>query len=347
MTTALGSLARVAAGKESDWGSGVAVTDLIPALSESIEASYDYNYRETLVGDGGRRKGTFTGRSIMGGLTVEAIYDLIAGDPYGIELFILAALGTCTRDAVNDSNQYTVADQIDEHLTVCINDQVSLREYISAMVRGFTFTLSQNENGQFDFDLIAKEEYKTGDAGITNAIADLAALDPTSMLVTPLRFDDATFRIADVANVLASGDAVGISSVTISFRRSLTDAQFTTASSSRTIRPRENAAREVTLSFDIPRYDSTTFLAWRDNKTELQADLKFTSGTYQFNFHLPCVEILTLGKPLSGPGLYMQTVNCTCSMRTTTNTYMKFIDASTTVDDEIGIECKSARTAVL
>lgn len=346
MTTALGSLARIAIGKETDWGTAVAITDLVPALSESMEANFARNLRETLVGDGGRRKGTRTGRSIMGNLTVDGVYDLIAGDFYGIETLILTALGTATRDAVNDSTQFTIASQIDEHLTLCINDQVSLREYVSAMVQGWSFTLSENSNGQFSFDLISKEEYKTGDGSITNAIADLTALSPTNMVIVPLRFDDATFRIADVSDALTSGDAVGISSITISFTRNLTAPQFTSASSSRTIRPREDGFREVSLTFDVPRYENTNFLSWRDNGTELQADLKFASGTYQFNFHIPCVEIETLGKPLSGPGLYTQTINCICSKRTTSNTFMKFIDASTTVDAEIGIECKSARTAV-
>jgi len=348
MSTGQGVASRCALGKESSFGTAVAVTDIVPFSSESINRAIQQLEKQYLDGTVGRKGLKNSVVSVLGGLECEFIWDEESGDPIGLENFLRGFFGASARDAGNGLNQYKTANAVDDFYTICFNKQVSNWEIVSAKIN--TLTIAGESAGKFTLavEIIGYDLLRTGDGGITNAIAAVTGLsntdDPAAMV-----YDDLVFRIGDQANSLAAGDQYKIDSFELVCNNNLTEPEFSTIDSGHTdslltLEPVRNGQREVDLKITLPRYDSDQIFTWLNNGTALQADLKVASGSYEFNMLLPNVKIV--GDPtanIGGAELIKPEINIQAHRLAAKHAYMTYQD-SDTIDDEIGIEAKSGRT---
>ena len=199
MAVAKGHKARLVAGKQTDFDTAAAVTDILPMLSESASRDFIRVADEILSGSAGRVADTVTGKTCTAPITVQGVYDAI-GDPFGIELLLLASMGTVSR--VSNDNRYTIADILGEYLTIGIAKQNSIFEYIGAKCDGMSFSIDQDGLAVFTFPFFCKNRFKTGDGSLTNSIAAANALTKSSL--TKLRWQDMVFRVGNLDDILAS-----------------------------------------------------------------------------------------------------------------------------------------------
>ncbi len=348
MTTATGHQARLAIAKESSYRSALTVDELVPFINESLDDIYAVIDNEVLDGTAGMKVSSRGGKTITGGIEVDCVYDVTAGAVYGIEALIFAAMGTATFSG--GRSEYKIIDELATYLTVAVNKQVSAWEYVSCKFMGFTFNIATDATAKITFDVLPYQRLRTGQAGITNSIADITSLAPTAE-PTKVIFNDLVFRIADDANALTAADQVAISSFDLNFSRELSVPEFATAENSGhtnsqlTLEPKETGKRIVDLSFTIPRYSAETFLDWHDDDELLQADLKFTSGSHEFNIYIPSLKLTADPIPVSDAGLLTQTVTATAFLEHADNTTIAFASTNAIVG-EFGIECKSNRSGV-
>ena len=347
MSTGKGYAARCALGVESTYGTPVAVTELIPFSSESINKLIAKIESEYLDGNPGRKNLTNSLISIQGDLSGEMVYDEETGDPIGCEQLIKGVLGDSARDAANSINQYFCADDVDDHFTIAFSKQVSVWEAASIKVN--TLEIAGNIGEKVTFNaggLIGEQLRRTGDAGIENAAAALNALSPT--LPTNIVLEDAVFRIGVIAAALDSDDETCIEGFSLSINNNLSDPQHATEcstndSSLTTLEPLRNGRREITFTIQIPRYTADTFFGHLDDDAVLHADLKFSTGSYEFNILLPYLKVDVPTAPIGGAELIKHEVSFVALRNAARNANLKFTDTDL-IADEIGIECKSSRT---
>ena len=349
MATRQGVVSRCALGVESSFATAVAVTEIIPFTSESINKAIQQLESQYLDGNVGRRGLKNSVVSVLGTLECELVWDDDTGDPIGLERILRGVLGASARDSGNSLNQYKTAAAIDDIYTICFNKAVSNWEIVSAKFNTLTLAGESGGKGTLSTDIIGYNLLRTGDAGITNAIAAVTGLSNTDQPEN-LVFDDMVFRIADQANAIASGDQYKIDTFEVVVNNNLSEPEFSTIASGHTnslltLEPVRNGQREVNLAITLPRYDSDQLFTWLNAGTALQADLKFTSGSYEYNVLLPNIKIM--GDPtanIGGAELVKPTFNIMALRNAGINTDMKFQDADV-ITDEIGVECKSGRSS--
>lgn len=348
MSTGQGVAARCALGVESSFGTAVAVTEIIPFSSESINRAIEQLESQYLDGLVGRRGLKNSVVSVLGGLECELVWDEESGDPIGLERLLRGFFGSSARDGVNSLNQYKTATAIGDTYTICFNKQVSNWEVVSAKINTLTIGGESGGKATLAVEIIGYDLLRTGDAGIVNAIAAVTGLANTTQPEN-LSFDDMVFRIGDQANALASGDQYKIDSFELVGNNNLTDPQFSSVDSVHTdslltLEPVRNGQREINLAITLPRYDSDQLFTWLNSATALQADLKFTSGGYEFNILLPNIRIM--GDPqaqISGAELIKPEFNLIAMRLAGAHAHMTFQDSDLVVD-EIGVEAKSGRS---
>ena len=349
MATGQGYASRCALGVESTWGTGVAVSELIPFTSESINRVIAQLESEYLDGNAGRRSLTNSVVSPAGDLECELVWDEIATAIVGIERLLTGGLGTGTWDAVNSLTQFTLANTISRSYTLAFNKSVSVWESLGAKINTLKISGSAGEKVMLSAGIMAKNLLRTGDAGITNAAAALTSLAPAN-IPQNIVFDDCVFRLADQANAIAGGDAFAIDSFEVNVNNNFSEHQFSTTDATVTsaLYSHEflrNGRRETTLSITMPRYTADTIFTWLNSGTALQADLIFTSGSYIFTILLPNIKVTgDPTAPVSGPELIAPSFNFTCLLNPGTNTDMTLTD-TTAITGELAIEVTSARTS--
>lgn len=349
MSIGQGHASRCALGVESTFGTAVAVTELIPFTSESVNKLIALIESEYLDGSPARKNLQNGPISIQGDLSGEMVYDEISGGIIGIERLIRGVMGNSARDAANSLNQYFFANEVDDHYTLAFNKQVSAWE--SQSIKFGSLEISGNIGEKVLFtvgNMIAHDLKRTGDAGIINAIAAITGISPSN-IPSNLILSDNVFRIGDTANALASGDQYCIDGFTFSINNNLTEPTFATECTNNsdpdtTLEPVRNGFREVTLQIRLPRYESDQFFTWQNSGTALQADFKFTLGSYEFNILIPYLKVEAPSAVIGGPELIKPEINFISLRNAGRNTYMTFQD-SDAITDETGIECKSARTS--
>jgi hypothetical protein len=348
MSIGQGVASRCALGVESVFGTAVAVSEIIPFTSESINRAITQLESQYLEGNVARRNLKNSVISVVGGLECELIFDEESGDPIGIERLLRGALGASARDAVNGLNQYKTANAVDDHYTICFNKQVSNWETSSAKINTLTINAEAGGKGMIATDIVAYNLLRTGDAGIVNAIAAVTGLANTTQPEN-LAFDDLVFRIGDQVDALTSADQYKIDNFELVINNNLIEPTWSTPDSVHTdslltLESIRNGFREMNLAITLPRYDSDQNFTWLNNDTPLQCDLKFTSGSYEFNILLPNIKIM--GDPtaqIGGAELIKPEINIMALANNGQNTFMAFQD-SDTITDEIGIEAKSGRS---
>jgi len=349
-STGIGS--RLTLGKESTWGTGVTVTDLFPYLNESISQEGTFLQNDHMSGRVGREIAQLSTKSVSGAINFEPVLDTIAGDPYGWELILLAAMGTATWDATNSLNKYTLANTLATSLTAAINKEVAIWEFTGLKVTSLEISGAFGGSLTAVANVIGKRRYITGDAGITNTTTTVVTNIAPTAKPDLLDLKDATFRLGAQGAALAASDKFAIGSFTLRINNGLSDAQFATCEDTGghtdpvyTLEPARNDYRAIEFEFTIPRYADNQTFTWESGDTALQADLKFAVGSKQFNVYMPNVKFMESPQaPVSGPGLTAVSGKLTCLVNGGTNTDMTFTDTAA-ITNEIGIELKTARTA--
>lgn len=343
-----GIASRCALGVESIFGTAVAVTEILPFTNESINRAITQLESQYLEGNAARRNLKNTVLSVVGGLECELIFDEESGDPIGIERILRGVLGASARDGANNLNQYKTASAVDDIYTICFNKQVSNWESSSVKFNTMNITAEAGGKGMITTEVIGYDLLRTGDAGIVNAIAAVTGLANTTQPEN-LAFDDLVFRISDQVDALDGNDCMKIDSFELAINNNLIEPTWSTPCTDHTnplltLESIRNGFREVSLAIILPRYQSDQVFTWLNNDTALQCDLKFTSGSYEFNILLPNIKIM--GDPtaqIGGAELIKPEVNIMALANSGKNGFMTFQD-SDLITDEIGIEAKSGRT---
>lgn len=349
---AVGRTTRLTAAKESTWGTGIAVTDLITYLTENMTRNQQNvlaEYHASRVGLEDADPTTIDPRATI---TFEAAFDRIAGDPIGWELFLLAAMGTATWDAANSLNQYTMADTLSTSLTLAAAKTVSIWEMIGAKVTALELAGNMDDGKVIGtVELLGKNLLRTGDAGIVNTTTTVNTnITPTAKPPLVL-VKDAIFRIDTLGSALAAADQFGISSFRLRIENALTENDYATpentghTNATHRLEPIRNNIRRVMLEVDVKRYTTDDPFDWVNAGTNLQCDLKFSRGSDELNILIPVAKVLEEpSAPVEGPGAVIQAFKLDAIINNGTNTDLEFQD-STAISKELGIEVKSTRTA--
>lgn len=355
------------------YGTAVAMTDRIPVESESLSQAIKMIEDQTLRGLAGHDVLDLGDISIEGSIKTDLRYTLKSGSYFcGVDLLLSAAMGAAP--VINSSITTLLhAANPTRPVTIAFDKQVAYWEFISSMLKGFTLDMKAGEAVKCEFPLIAHRLIRTGTTNGSAQFAALAANGGKRVL-----FSDLTFRLGDLSDALAAGDAIGLSECKFEFDGNMTPPTFcspdyattvgagthgdntTTHSPRLTLKPVRNGKKKVKLSFTAPRYIADTLNTWLEAKTALQFDAKSSIDTAARTFSLLCplVYLTKVDIPIEGEQATQVKVEAVCMMNggTTTaasgtNDYMTTsIPTTNNIPDEFAIEMKNSadgRTAAI
>jgi len=348
MPTGQGFNSKAALGKESAWGTGVALTEVLPMTSEDFNRQLNKIMNSYLDATVSHKRVQSTVIGVNGTLNLEAVHDVIAGDIFGIGNLLLGALGVATWEAIGGRNQYTLANTVANYYTLAFEKNVSVWEMQGCKINTLEFSGEAGGVISLAAGIVAKDLLRTGDAGIVNASGAFTALINTTEPKL-LQMDDCVIRIDVHGAVLAGADQVNVSGFKLSLNNNLKADDYATPltgeSGDTILEPIRNGKFDVDLELTFPRYTSDSEFGWLNADTPVQCDIKFLLGTDEFNVYLPNCEVMEAGAPIPGAEIFPKTVKLKALHNGTTNTDMAFEDA-TAITGAIGIETKNERTGV-
>jgi hypothetical protein len=346
---------------QSAYRTALVANNKVPFISEGIIGEYERILDESLEGNAGYSANDQGGKIIQGPLKVALRYDLKDGTNFvGTDLLIYMAMGTATWDTVNSSNQIKLAETLEVYATLAfLKGDIgtnALWEFVGGIARKMIISgkFGGNDSAiRADFDWLCYNDPRSSTVNSNTDLTGLPTVEPHRLI-----FGDMVFRIADIADALAAGDKKMITDFKLDLDNNCSAPEFGTAENtghtddSLIIQPNRNGFRTVKFSFTIPRYDVDTYFNAMVNGTHLQADLVFTFSSYKIAIYIPNMVVTKCEAPIPGPSIIPSTVECQCLRGNAYNygvgnTYMKFLDNSTTIAQEIGIETKNGRTAVI
>lgn len=352
MPTGQGFAAMAGIGKESAYGTNVAVDEILPFTSEELNRSIAKIMQEYLDNTPAHRDAQNSVITVNNALSTQGIYDEkdAGGDILGQGLLFLLLLGSATWDGVNSVNKFQVASNPAASATIAINKAVSVWETVSAMIN--SMEMSANHQGvSFNWSIIAQNLLRTGDSGIVNAAAAITGLSVDAIPVK-MSLEHAVFRIGVLGAPLDGNDAFKISEFNLNYGNNLSESTFTTTDSTHTdgtltIQPVRNGRVETMLNFTLPRYESNQFYSWLNANTQLQADLVFTDpvNSKSISFLFPHIKIINPSSPTPDASVFPLTVECQCfdNKDGVINSDMTFTDGDD-ITYQMGIETSDGRT---
>lgn len=193
--------------------------------------------------------------------------------------------------------------------TFALDDQVSVREWLSSMVQGLTLQADPGATS-LTLDMIS---YALSRASVVNTAATMAVLLPNAS--PRLNFVDCVIRLDTFSTsiALSSADQLQCGSLALRIDNNLVT-QFGPHTGLAPGEYERERPAIVTLTLALPRHTVDTWLsAWGSNPT-LMADVKFTGPaigstgfTYQCNLYFPSLKI-TNAQLLPGFGPLSETV---------------------------------------
>ncbi|MFH1616660.1 MAG: phage tail tube protein [Planctomycetota bacterium] len=316
--------------KEASYGSVLEVTEAIPFVSESFGNEIEKHADEVLRGKAGAGASIAGNKSYPFTIPCKLTYE-------DLDLLIAIAMGAAGSPVANGDlydNTYSLAEDLDYSFVAAAYKGVSVWEYLGCKID--TMKISGEANKPLDFEITGAAKSLSLDSA-TNTSVVLTALD-TADAASKIMFSDLEFKIAAQASALSGETEKGIGSFELALANALALDQFDNRAVT-ILEPERNGFREVKFSFKVPRYEADTYLDWRDGDTALHAYLKFASGNYLFDIHIPLIKIDKCTAPISGPGLIEQNIECTCFRDPAS------VSASYTLTDEFEIDVTNARSA--
>lgn len=316
--------------KEAAYGTAIAVNEAIPFVSESFGNEIEKHIDEVLRGKAG------AGATIAGNkmfpftipckLTYEDCDLLVA--------IMMGAAGTPSVNGALYDNTYSLAENLAYSYTAAVYKGVSVWEFAGNKVN--TWKISGEANKPLDVEFGGAAKILDLSSAL-NTSGVLTALD-TEDAASKIMFSDLEFKIAAQASALSGETEKGIGSFDLSGDNKMALDQFDNRAQT-ILEPQRNGIREIKLNFSVPRYEADTYLDWRDADTALHAYLKFVSGSYLWDIHLPKIKIDKAEALTSGPGLIEQKIECTCSRDPGS------VSATFTLTDEMEIDVTNGRSA--
>ena len=357
-TAGKGSSSKAVIAPQSAFTTGIAGTEVLTFNSESIIPDTAVLEAEYLAGRVGREDLIASVKAAAGSIGGECVYDTIAGAPLGWEYMMKAALGFGQQDDTNTDNEYTPSNNLTESYTIGIDKGVSVWDTIGAKVNTLEISGAMGEKTLWNAGIVGRTVLRTGEAGIVNTAASIAALAPTAKPQLIL-LENANFYLRDIAAAIttgaASADKVAIQSFTLSIDNALSEGSYGTCDDGHLdplfgLEPVRDGIRQVNLGLSFPRYHEDTWLDGFSAGTFFQGQFDFVLGTDQFSIYLPLMKIAeTPTAPVDGPSFIQHDVTFACLINGGTNTFMTFPTGGTphTIDFELGMRTNNARTAVL
>jgi len=316
--------------KEAAYGTALEVTEAIPFVSESFGNEIEKHMDAVLRGKAGIGTSIAGNKSHPFSIPCKLTYE-------DLDLLIAIALGSAGTPVANAAlydNTYSLAENLSYSFCSAVYKNVSVWEYAGCKID--TMKIAGEANKPLDFEVggVAKV---LDLASALNTSGVLTALD-TEDAAGKVMFSDLEFKIAAQTDILSGETEKGIGSFELNLVNALILDQFDNRAQT-IIEPQRNGMREVKFSFKVPRYEADTYLDWRDADTALHAYLKFTSGNYMFDIHLPDLKIDKADAPIGGAGLIEQDIQCTCHRDPGS------VSTSFTVTDEMEIDVTNGRSA--
>lgn len=316
--------------KEAAYGNVLAVNEAIPFVSEDFGNEIEKHVDEVLRGKAGA--GTSIAGNKMFPFTIPC--KLTYED---LDLLIAIAMGAAGTPGANGGlydNVYSLAENLAYSYVAAVYKGVSVWEFAGNKIDTLKISGEANKPLDIEFGGAAKA---LDLSSATNTAGVLTGLD-TEDAAAKIMFSDLEFKIAAQASALSGESEKGIGSFELSLANALALDQFDNRAKA-ILEPQRNGLREVKFTFSVPRYEADTYLDWRDADTALHAYLKFTSGNYLFDIHIPKLKIDDAKAPIGGAGLISQQIECTCFRDPGT------VSASFTLTDEFEIDVTNGRSA--
>jgi len=316
--------------KEAAWGTAIAVTEALPFVKEDWSKNLEEIPDEALRGEAGANAPAYKNKIFRASLPFQLTYE-------DLDLLIAIALGAAGTPSVNGAlydNTYSLAEAMTYSFICAILKNVDVWEYCGCKVNTLKISGQANKALAAEFGVCAKDLDR---ASATNTPAVLNALD-TEDDAPRIFFSDMEFKIAAQGDALTGETAKGISQFELMLDNKLKMDDFDNRSLT-ILEPVRDGKRDVRLNLWVPRYESDEYQDWFDDSTPLHAYLKFTSGNYVFDIHLPKLIITNADAPLEGPGLIGQKLECRCSRDPDSDS------ATFTLTDELEIDVTNGRSA--
>ncbi|WP_447983783.1 phage tail tube protein [Nitrospira sp. Nam74] len=270
MAAGLKILALAGVGEQTVFETPVAATQYLALLNESIKTAttpMPSDYRA------GTRACDFLGLGaikVAGKITERMRYPIVGGDtPDPVHILLKNAFGSYASDT------YTLTDSIAGlAFTFAVDKGVSVHETVGLKVQTLTLKSSPKDGLIAEYDCVGYDETQ---AGMLTTAQDLA--DLKNDRDSALHKDLTVAWVGDLANALASGDAVSIDSLEFKMSRPLDD--VVPNGQRQIIEPLENGMGDVSLTLHLPRYATDAWRAWQRAQTPLQGKFKWTlSGKF-------------------------------------------------------------------
>jgi hypothetical protein len=288
---------------EETWGSPDEVDEAIPFVSESFGYELEKHIDEVLRGKAGASASIAGNKMFPFTIPCKLTYE-------DLDLLIAIAMGAAGTPEENVDlydNTYELAENLDYFFTAAVYKGVAVWEYTGCKIDTMKISGEANKPLDIEFSGAAKELDLDSEINTSSILTDLNTKDVASKIM----FSDLEFKIAAQATALAGESEKGINSFELTLENNMALDQFDNTDQL-ILEPQRNGFRAITFTFKVPRYEANTYLDWRKDNTDLHAYLKFSSGDYVFDIHLPKIKIDKAEAPVGGPGLIEQTIECTC-----------------------------------
>lgn len=292
--------------KESDYGTAVAGTDVLPFLSEAIEYGRERNEDQSLVGDPGFNR-SFVGESSHIG---PVKFNLGYGD---IDLLIAAAMGTAGSPSAQTDlyyNTYELSDEVDISFTLAANKQVAVHEWTGCKVSKLTITGKPTSPLEIEAEIVAKSRAISGTTNTAETIAALALMDCPVVM-----FEDLAIWLGDNTDALTVSDVIYIGGFTLTIDNTLRTDELTNDGCAE---PERNGRRRVSLKLDFPAYDTDNYFTWLTGDTDLQCQMLFErndaayTDNYRFVIRIGKMLCASYPTPIEGEQMIAPSVEFRC-----------------------------------
>tara|TARA_Y100000310_G_scaffold146471_2_gene145819 strand:- start:1637 stop:2770 length:1134 start_codon:yes stop_codon:yes gene_type:complete len=318
MVISRGFLVKVGLKKGATWGTAIdcdVAGQGIQMLTEGISSASNLLDDESLTGTADQEPGVTSSQTFTG--TIEA--NMQYSSPV-LSTLIAMAMGRADSPVsplgISSGSEkpypyymsYRLGDNVEGYfVSLCIDKQASskIHEYDSVKVNGMTITGAAGEFVKISFDLIARK--LNVDTTTTTTLAAATVSTPKKFV----RFEDFQFRLAAASGgALAAGNQIYPTSFSITLNNNLVG-DLTSLNAPYVDEPIRDAAREITGSFEIPKYEDTTietqFLGNTTTKMDIRArstDQIIEAGGgpyyYAFEMFMPAVLISDAQRPVTG-----------------------------------------------
>jgi len=317
MVIARGFLGKFGIKKGATWGTAVdcnVAGQGIQLLNETLSSASNLLQDESLTGTADQEPGLTSSKTVTGTIEMNMQYSspvimTLLAMAMGRADTPLAPLGHKGGKPYPYYMDLRLGDNVEGYfVTMAIDktqDGSTIHEYDSIKVNGFTLTGASGDFVKISFDLIAR---KLSNSGTTTSSLNSATNATPKKFV---RFEDFQFRSrAQSEAALNATNQFYPTSFTITLNNSLVG-DLTSLNAPYVDEPIRDAARDITGSFEIPKYESTTiedqFLAGTVTKMDLRArstDQINAAGQgayyYSFEMFMPSVQISDAQRPVSG-----------------------------------------------